>query len=383
MTEDKKFTVTPYEVEGKVDYEKLIKKFGTEPITEEILDRIRRLAGGETHFMLRRKIFFTHRDLGWLLDQYEKGNQFYLYTGRGPSNHTHIGHLVPWVFTKWLQDRFNAKLLFQITDDEKFLSDEQLDLKKTHALALDNALDVIALGFDPKKTEIIIDTDCSGMLYKQAIRVAKRINFSTVKAAFGFDNSTNIGFIFYTSIQSVLSFIESEREGRNVPCLIPHGIDQDPHFRVTRDVLPRLGYYKPASIQSVFIPPLTGIEGKMSSSDPNSTIFVTDSARQVENKVRKYAFSGGQSSTEEHRKFGGNPDVDVSFQWLKIMFEPDDSKLRKIEEDYRSGALLTGELKSILIDKVNKFLEKHQEGRERAKDRINDFLLKENSLNLK
>lgn len=370
------FTVTPYKVSGTVDYDKLIKQFGTEPLNSRILERIRKLAGGELHFMLRRKIFFTHRDLGWLFDQYEKGNPFYLYTGRGPSNHTHIGHLVPWTFTKWLQDRFGAKLIFQITDDEKFLSDEKLELEDTHNFALDNALDVIALGFDRAKTEIIIDTDYSQVMYRNAIRVAKRINFSTVKAAFGFNNATNIGFIFYTSIQAVPSFIESVRQGRNIPCLIPHGIDQDPHFRVTRDVLPRLGYFKPASIQSVFIPPLSGIDGKMSSSDPNSTIFVTDGPKVVEKKIKKYAFSGGQASVEEHRKLGGNPDVDVSFQWLRIMFEPDDTKLRKIEEDYRSGSLLTGELKMILIEKVNAFLEKHRENREKARDRLADFLVR-------
>ncbi len=376
MKSDGDFKVTPYQVSGIVDYEKLIRDFGTEPLGEELLERLKRLAGGELHYMLRRKIFFTHRDLGWLLDQYEKGNSFYLYTGRGPSNHTHIGHLVPWIFTRWLQEKFNAKLIFQITDDEKFLSDESLDLTDTHKFALDNALDVIALGFDPKKTEIIIDTDYSATMYSQALRVAKKINFSTVKAAFGFDNTTNIGFIFYTSMQAVPSFIESIRQGRNVPCLIPHGIDQDPHFRVTRDVLPRLGYYKPASIQSVFIPPLSGVSGKMSSSDPNSTIYVTDSPKTVERKIRKYAFSGGQASVEEHRKLGGNPEIDVSFQWLRIMFEPDDSRLKKIEDDYRSGSLLTGELKEILIQKINAFLTDHQEKRELARERLDEFLAK-------
>lgn len=376
MAPEEDFTVTPYNVSGVVDYEKLINRFGTEPLDDKILGRIKKLAGGDLHFMLKRKIFFTHRDLGWLLDQYEKGNPFYLYTGRGPSNYTHIGHLVPWTFTKWLQDKFGAKLVFQITDDEKFLSDEKLELENTHNYALDNALDVIALGFDPKKTEIIIDTDYAKVLYPNALRVAKKINFSTVKAAFGFTNATNIGFIFYTSIQAVPSFLESERQGRNIPCLIPHGIDQDPHFRVTRDVLPRLGYYKPASIQSMFIPPLSGIEGKMSSSDPNSTIFVTDSPKEVSKKIKKYAFSGGKASVEEHRKYGGDPEIDVSFQWLKIMFEPDDRKLKKIEDEYRDGSLLTGELKNILIEKVNTYLEKHREKREKARDRLDDFLVK-------
>jgi tryptophanyl-tRNA synthetase len=51
----------------------------------------------------------------WLLDKYENGEKFSLYTGRGPYGGTHIGHLVPWMFTKWLQDKFDVELLFQMT----------------------------------------------------------------------------------------------------------------------------------------------------------------------------------------------------------------------------------------------------------------------------
>ena len=374
MNDSESSKVTPWEVSGRVDYDKIMTKFGTEPIDQNIIDSLARLTGGDIHFMLRRGIFFTQRDLGWLLDQVKKGENFYLYTGRGPSDHTHIGHLVPWVFTKWLQDKFHAKLIFQLTDDEKFLFNENLDTEKTHSLALDNALDIVALGFDPKLTEIMIDTDRSGLLYPQAIKIAKKITFSTVKATFGFDLSANIGMIFYTSIQAVPAMIESVRAGKNIPCLIPYGIDQDPHFRIARDVLPRLGFLKPASIMSIFIPPLSGVEGKMSSSDPNSAIFVTDSAAVVRKKINKYAFSGGRTSVEEHRKLGGNTDIDVSYQWLRIMFEPDDAKLKKIHDDYISGSLLSGEMKALLIERVNAFLKRHQELRERAKDTLHEFL---------
>jgi tryptophanyl-tRNA synthetase len=366
--------MTPWEVSGRVNYDKIMTKFGTEPIDQNIIKLFSSLTGGDVHFMLRRGIFFTHRDLDWLLRQIKTGEKFYLYTGRGPSDHTHIGHLVPWVFTKWLQDKFHAKLIFQLTDDEKFLFNENLDIDKTHSLAIDNALDIVALGFDPKLTEIMIDTDRSGLLYPQAVKIAKKITFSTVKATFGFDSSANIGMIFYTSIQAVPAMIESVRAGKNVPCLIPYGIDQDPHFRIARDVLPRLGYLKPASIMSIFIPPLSGVDGKMSSSDPNNAIFVTDSENVVRKKINKYAFSGGKSSVEEHRKLGGNPDIDVSYQWLRIMFEPDDAKLKKIHDDYVSGSLLSGEMKSLLIERVNSFLKRHQESRGRAKNILHEFL---------
>jgi len=106
------------------------------------------------------------------------------------------------------------------------------------------------------------------------------------------------------------------------------------------------------------------------------SIWTTDSPSEVKKKINKYAFSGGQKTIEEHRKKGGNPDVDVSFQYLRMFFEPDDEKLKKIYEDYKSGKMLTSELKNILIDKINVFLKKHQSNREKAKKRIDDFLYK-------
>ncbi|NDB29027.1 tryptophan--tRNA ligase [archaeon] len=374
---DNNFSVTPWEVKGNIDYSKLIKQFGTETIDEALLNRIKKHTG-QLHHMLRRNIFFTHRDLNWLLDEYEKGNKFYLYTGRGPSGPVHLGHIVTWEFTKWLQSSFDVPLLFQITDDEKFLFSEKFkDLSETKKIAYDNILDIIAIGFDPKKTKIMIDSDNSKTLYNAAIPIAKKITFSTVKSSFGFTNSNNIGEIFYTAIQAVPSIIESIWQNKNIPCLIPHAIDQDPHFRVARDVLPKLGYYKPASIQNSFFPDLTGHDGKMSSSNADTAIYMSDTPKMVKSKINKYAFSGGQDTLELHRKLGGDPSVDISFQWLYQFFESDDNKIKKIEEDYISGELLSGELKAILIEKINQYLENHRNKKETLKDKIEDYLIKD------
>jgi len=374
---DNNFSVTPWEVKGNIDYSKLIKQFGTETIDEALLNRIKKHTG-QLHHMLRRNIFFTHRDLNWLLDEYEKGNKFYLYTGRGPSGPVHLGHIVTWEFTKWLQSSFDVPLLFQITDDEKFLFSEKFkDLSETKKIAYDNILDIIAIGFDPKKTKIMIDSDNSKTLYNAAIPIAKKITFSTVKSSFGFTNSNNIGEIFYTAIQAVPSIIESIWQNKNIPCLIPHAIDQDPHFRVARDVLPKLGYYKPASIQNSFFPDLTGHDGKMSSSNADTAIYMSDTPKMVKSKINKYAFSGGQDTLELHRKLGGDPSVDISFQWLYQFFESDDNKIKKIEEDYISGELLSGELKAILIEKINQYLENHRNKKDTLKDKIEDYLIKD------
>ena len=362
------FIVTPWHVEGDIDYDKLIKKFGTEKISSDLLRKIRS-AAGEDHFMLRRGIFFSHREMNRILDDYQKGNKFFLYTGRGPSGHTHIGHLVPWVFSKWLQEKFDVNMYFQLTDDEKFFSKPNLTLEETNKFAYQNALDFIALGFKPDKTKIIINTKNIQTLYPIAAQVAKKINFSNTKATFGFTNETNIGMIFYTALQSAPCFIEDK------PVLIPLGVDQDPHFRLTRDIAPKIGKPKPALIHNIMIPSLEGPGGKMSASAENGTIYTTDTPNVVKKKINKHAFSGGQPDVELHRKIGGNPDIDVSFQYLRIFFEPDDNKLKTIYEDYKSGKLLSGELKAMLIEKINGFLSVHQEKREKAKDKIHEFLL--------
>ena len=168
----KKYEITPWKVEGEVDYAKLIKDFGTEPIDDVFLDRLKKHVG-RMHYMLRRKIFFSHRDMDFALDKHEKGEKFYLYTGRGPSGQTHLGHLVPWMFTKWLQEKFGSDLWFQMTDDEKFMFNDKLTIEDTNALAYENALDVIAIGFKKGKTFIFSDVDFAKTLYRQAIRVAK------------------------------------------------------------------------------------------------------------------------------------------------------------------------------------------------------------------
>ncbi|MCR4285219.1 MAG: tryptophan--tRNA ligase [archaeon] len=367
-----KSVVNPWEVTGEVNYDKLIRDFGVKRIDKDLLNRIKSITG-EIHPMLRREFFFAHRDFEPILDQYEKGNKFFIYTGCGPSGPLHLGHLGTWMFTKWLQDKFDVEVWFQFTDDEKFLF-KQKSYEEIQKWTKENMLDVIALGFNPKKTHFIVDTWHANLLYPEAIKFAKKITFSTVKAAFGFTNDRNIGEIFYTSMQAVPAILPSVLAGKMIPCLIPLGIDQDPHFRVARDVYPKLGYPKPAILHGKLLPPLKGMEGKMSSSEETGAILTTDDAATVKNKINKYAFSGGQKTTEEHRKKGGNTDVDVSFQYLKIIFEPDDKKLAEIKRKYESGEMLTGELKAYLIEKINAFLKEHQKKREEAKGKVEEFL---------
>ena len=94
--------VTPWEVHGDLEdnnYVKLIEKFGTQSLSIELIEKIKKLTG-EVHPLIKSQYFFSHRDLDWVLNKYENGESFYLYTGRGPSGFVHIGHILPWLFTK-------------------------------------------------------------------------------------------------------------------------------------------------------------------------------------------------------------------------------------------------------------------------------------------
>jgi len=357
-----------------IDYDKLIKKFGSKKIDDVLIERMEKITGKKVHRFLRRGVFFSHRDMHKVLDDVEKKKPFFLYTGRGPSSTAmHMGHLIPFIFTKWLQETFDVPLVIQLTDDEKFLF-KDLKLDDAKKLALENAKDIIALGFDMNKTFIFSDfMHIGGAFYENMIDIMKHVTFNQVKGIFGFDGSTNIGKIMFPAVQAAPSFSSSFPfifgGKKDVTCLIPCAIDQDPYFRMTRDVAPVLKFKKPALLHSTFFPSLQGAQTKMSASDANSSIFLSDTPKQIKNKINKYAFSGGGATVEEHKEKGGNCDVDISYQYLTFFLE-DDDKLEQIRQDYTKGELLTGFLKKELIDVLTPIVTAHQEARKNITDEI-------------
>lgn len=377
---DEDDVVNPWEVATNsatgVDYDKLIKRFGSTKIDDALLQRIEKVTGKPVHHLLRRGKFFSQRDMHIILDLYEQKKPFYLYTGRGPSSDSmHMGHLIPFIFTKWLQDTFDVPLVIQLTDDEKYLW-KDLTLEQANHMAFENAKDIIACGFDIEKTFIFSDLDFisnSPAFYKNMCRVQKLVTYNQVKGIFGFGDSDCIGKISFPAIQASPSFSSSFPEifnGRSdIPCLIPCAIDQDPYFRMTRDVAPRMNCLKPALIHSTFFPALQGAQTKMSASDPTSSIFVTDSDKQIKDKINKYAFSGGGATVEEHKEKGGNCDVDVSFQYLTFFME-DDDRLEEIRKTYTSGELLTGFLKKELVEILQKLVGEHRQRRASLTDDV-------------
>ena len=388
-TEEEEMVVNAWEVKGKIDYSKLVEQFGSTLIDEALMKRIEAATVGKGHVprvhrFLRRGTFFSHRDLSTLLECVEQGKPMYLYTGRGPSSSSmHLGHLIPFLFTKWLQDAFNAPLVIQMTDDEKFLFKGEYNektgdnLNHYASLTLENARDIIACGFDFKRTFIFSDLNYVGRMYPNIVRIWKAVTTNTVNGIFGFDGSSNIGKVAFPAIQAAPSFassfpvvLEANRESSHC-CLIPCAIDQDPYFRMTRDIAHKMTAKdhglggKPALIHSKFFPPLQGATGKMSSSDENSAIFLTDSPEDIARKIREHAFSGGQETKKMQEELGANLEVDVSYQWLKFFLE-DDEELERIGKDYGSGSgeyWSTGKVKQRLIEVLQELVGEHQRRR--------------------
>jgi len=441
--------VTAFEVAGSIDYNKLIEQFGSKELTPYLLRRLENVTVKQgtvdrLHRFLRREIFFSHRDIekicelleGWYgvspppmdgdhdvemtttttTSPANKPNTpcpIYLYTGRGPSSAAmHLGHLVPFLFTAWLQKAFQCPLVIQMTDDEKFIFKGEytsensgdgtgangLDPNRTGDnldyfanLTTENAKDIIACDFIPDKTFLFSDLDYVGRMYPNIVRIWKAVTVNQVNGVFGFDSSANIGKTAFPAIQAAPSFGSSFPNvlgGGNgggdvanpatLACLIPCAIDQDPYFRLTRDIAHKLvpSHHplqgKPSLIHSKFFPPLQGAQGKMSSSDANSAIFLTDTFEDIERKIKQHAFSGGQDTKKKQEELGANLDVDVSYQWLRFFLEDDDELIR-IGKEYGSGSgehWSTGKVKAKLVAVLKDLVEEHQERRNAVTDEV-------------
>ncbi len=366
--------VTPWEVTGDIDYGKLIKEFGISPLKQlpEIFEK---------NVLFRRKIIFAHRDIQRILESIKNKKKFVMMTGLMPTGKFHIGHMILAQQMIFYQN-LGAKIYIAVADLEAYNARGQ-SLEESRKIAVEQYItNYIALGLRPENCEIYFQSersknaDKSNSYYRLQNLLAKYATFNEFRAVYG---EISPGKMVSALLQaSDMLHVQLPEFEKTCPVIVPVGIDQDPHIRLARDISKRIkdfDFVQLSSTYHFFMPGLAG--GKMSSSDSNSFIALTDSPKEVENKIKKYAFSGGQATIDEHRRKGGNPDIDVSFQYLKFFFEPDDRKLQKIHDDYKSGKMLTSELKEILIEKINSFLKEHQKKRELAKKQINRFLLKD------
>lgn len=359
-------TISVSGVEGEIDYQKLIREFGVEPI-DTVTGRV-----PNPSLMYRRGIIFAHRDLDVVLSAVKNKKPFAVLTGFNPSGEIHLGNLFFLKQALFFQ-QMGGTFYLPISNDETYVFKKSDDLDKTTDFAYREVIpSIIAVGFEPEKTKIFVSTRTQ-KAYELAVKLSRRATFSTIKAIFGFTNDTNVGQIFYTVMQSAHILFPQLREyGGPKPTVVPVGLDQDPYLRLVRDIAEKEGFVKPSSTYHKFMPGLQG--GKMSGSKPETCIYLSDEPAAARKKIMR-AFSGGGASLEEHRAKGGDAGRDVAFQYLKFMFEEDDVKLGEIEEAFTTGAMTSGEIKKLLADRVEKFLREHQQKKEKARKLVRRFLI--------
>lgn len=356
------------EVRGEVNYEEVMKEFGIEDI-RHYLEKMKNLPA-----IYRRGMVFAHRNFQQIFRAIEEKKRFAVLTGFNPSGPLHLGNLLFLKQALFFQSR-GAEVFIPISNDETYVFRKAESVEKATRNAYDYVIpDIIALGFKRSKTHFFISTK-EPRVYELAVKLSARTTFSTIKAIFGFNNETNPGAIFYSVVQSAHILLPQLPDfGGPKPTVVPIGVDQDPYMRLSRDLAEKIGMLKPSSTYHKFLPGLQG--GKMSGSKPETSIFLTDTPEAAKKKVMR-AFSGGAATLEEHRKHGGNPDIDVACQYLYALFEESDRKISEIFDGYRSGSLHSGDVKSYLAKKVEAFLKEHQRRRRKAKKHLDKFMLKD------
>src|SRR3989338_4403868 len=365
--------IDPWEVKGEIDYSRLMSEFGISAMLKDLPRKFK------DNMLFRRGIIYGHRDFNKILDAIKNKKDFVMMTGLMPSGKFHFGHALVVQQILFYQS-LGAKIYIAVADIEAY-NTRNKNMEELRRTAIEEYLtNYIAMGLKPKNCDFYFqsqrsnDGKKSNAYYTLANTASRHVTFNEVKAIYGEITPGKLSSALL-QVSDMLHPQLKEFEGP-INVIVPIGSDQDPHIRLARDIAQRIKTSNFIQLSSTCHMLLLGLKGggKMSSSDPTSYISLTDTPEEAANKIRKYAFSGGQATLEEHKKKGGNPHIDVSYLYLRMFFEPDDKKLKKIHDDYISGKLLTSELKQILTKKITFYLKEHQKKRERAKKEVEKFL---------
>ena len=455
MMMNDEISIDPWGSSQSTDYSRIIDKFGLSSMDNVSIDSPSRLH--------RRGVVFAHRDLDIVLEEKRKGNSFGVLTGLMPSGKMHLGHSMVIDQVKWFQEQ-GGDVTIAVADLESTAT-RGISLSEGKKIAREEYVaNYAALGLDPEKTTVYFQSERS-VVQKLGFQLGKRTNLSELEAIYGFDGSTNLAHVQAPLVQAGdILHPQLDEYGGLRPIVVPVGIDQDPHLRLTRglaaktnwfnvndakmglqvgvsiqednaaimgvetsgrvnkdtqkqvfakivDAISALGYsdimsnpkhgtvnipsatskdkgairmallslerkmggmglLAPSSTYHRFAVGMTG--DKMSSSKPKTTLFLGDEISAVEKKIKK-SFSGGQATIEEHRRLGGDPDKDVAYQYMMYFFEEDDKFLEEINQGYRSGKILAGEMKQMCIERATQWLSDLSERRDETSHLIDRF----------
>lgn len=429
--------INPWSSQQYKDYAKLRDQFGIAPFNFDLPD---------VPILFRRGVIFGHRGFEYIYDAIKNNRNFAVLTGLMPSGNMHFGHKMTIEQVRYYQSQ-GADVHIAVADIEAY-SFRGIPLKDAERIALEEYVpSYIALGLDPARTEVYFQSKRQEVK-DIAWKLAKKVNMSEFLAIYGFSGEDNMSHLFSPLVQvGDILHVQLEKFGGPRPTIVPVGVDQDPHMRLTRDIVGRwrmfsisqqgatlavfykgedaekklknlISYleasgfsqfkinvpYKALYIldsqkedwiridraiisyekefnENAFYPPaatyhrlMTGLTGgKMSSSIPESAIFLTDSPEEARKKVMR-AKTGGGVTLEEHRKYGGNPDICSVYELFVYHLIDDDSYLKDIHESCREGKRVCGPCKREAADIIYNWLKEFQEKREQAKDEVKEIV---------
>jgi len=346
---------SPWAAEIPEDYERLMREFGIRSFSE-LLPRIK-----NPHRLMRRGVIFGHRDFDRVLEAMEKGEPYAVMTGLMPSGPMHLGHKMVIDELIWFQ-RLGAEIFLCVADIEAHIM-RGLSYEETERIAVEEYLsNYMALGLDLEKCHLYFQSR-SRTVKDLALRLGVHVNFSELRAIYGFGGESKASHIFYPLIDvSDILHVQLPEFGGPRPTVVPVGVDQDPHLRLARDLASRVGFVPPSSFYHRLMRGLLG--EKMSSSRPETAVLFRDSAEEIGAKLWN-AFTGGQPTEREQRELGGDPTKCVVFEILTYHLIEDDSELAAVAEACRAGELLCGECKRRTIERLIGFLDSCRKERER------------------
>ena len=353
-------------------YKEKMQEFGLKP-----LDRFLQYCPNPSKYM-QLGITFAHKDLEMVAEAIAENKPWAVVSGLNPSGPLHLGHKAIFDELLWMQ-RNGAEVFIPITNDESYTVGKTKSLAEARKIAYEQVIpSIIAMGFDSKKTHIFVDSDYPD-IYNVAMDISTKLTLNKAFGVFGFDKKTegeNPGTMFYRSAVQVAQILlpQYEEFGGPKPTIIPVGIDQHPYILLARDVAEKKGFIPPAEIVTKFLQSLKEPRKKMSASNPESCIFLTDSPEVAKEKIQK-AFTGGLSSAEFQKKMGGVPEICSIFLLLKYHFL-NPKEVAQLKETYEKGEVMNVNLKKIAIKNVQEYLKDHQFKLIDARKKIDKFLLK-------
>jgi len=305
---------------------------------------------------MRRNIIFGHRGFDTVLDAVQKKQVFAVMSGIKPTGEFHLGNLMTAHEVIYFQQH-GGHAFYCIADVEAY-QDNQISFQDSHKFAIGNVADLLALGFDAKR----------GVIYKQsteqrvkdlAIILSRGLTLATLQAIYG---ERHLGLYLASLIQAG-DILMPQLEDFNgpKPTVVPVGVDQDPHLRLTRDLAHKFRQYQFVAPSSTYHKIMKGLDGspKMSKRSPMSYFTLHESTDAIRRKIA-HAYTGGRDTVKEQRQLGGVPEICPIYEICLYQFVTDDQEIVNTYHTCRNGTLLCGEHKAQTISKVLDFVQEHK-----------------------